>query len=59
MCKTRTLPKLLNVLLGLSTTATAVMVLTGMPPKTVVETALPWLLWLTNETVRSFLGNYH
>ncbi|HKA55618.1 MAG TPA: hypothetical protein VKJ47_18350 [Candidatus Binatia bacterium] len=58
MCKTRTLPKLLNVLLGLSTAATAVCVLAGAPMKTVMETALPWLLWLTNETVRSFLGNY-
>jgi len=58
MFKTSTLPKLLNVLLGISTAATAVFVLAGAPTKTVMETALPWLLWLTNETVRSFLGNY-
>jgi len=58
MFKTSTLPKLLNVLLGISTAATAVFVLAGVPMRTVAETALPWLLWLTNETVRSFLGNY-
>ncbi len=58
MFKTRTLPKMLNVLLGLSTTATAVFILAGVPTRAVVETALPWMLWLTNETVRSFLGKY-
>jgi len=58
MLKTRTLSRLLNVLLGLSTVATAVLILAGAPAKTVMETALPWLAWLTNETVRGFLGNY-
>jgi hypothetical protein len=58
MLKTRTLSRLLNVLLGLSTATTALFILAGVPTKTVMETALPWLVWLTNETVRSVLGNY-
>jgi hypothetical protein len=58
MLKTSILPRLLNVLLELFTTATVLFTLAGVPLKTVVETALPWLVWLTNETVHSFLGNY-
>jgi hypothetical protein len=58
MYKTRILQRSLNVLLGLSVTGTAVFVLTGVPLRVVMETALPWMLWLTNETVRSFLGKY-
>jgi hypothetical protein len=58
MDKTRILQRSLYVLLGLSVTGTAVFVLTGVPLRVVMETALPWMLWLTNETVRSFLGKY-
>ena len=58
MGKTRILQRSLSILLGLSATGTVVFVLTGVPLRAVMETALPWMLWLTNETVRSFLGKY-
>ena len=43
MFKTRTLSQLRRVLRELFTTATALFTFAGVPLKTVVETALPWL----------------
>ena len=58
MSKTRTLARLLSVLLELFTTATALFTLAGVPLQTVVEAALPWLRWLANGTARNVLGHY-
>src|SRR5262249_43034060 len=49
---------LLKVLLGLSLVVTPLGVLSGEPPKAVMTLAIPWMLWLTNELVWSFLGKY-
>jgi hypothetical protein len=58
MFRTRTLLRLLNALLGLSSVATVIFVLVGLPTKAVVAMAVPWALWLTNEIVCSVLGKY-
>ncbi len=58
MVSTRTLLRLLNALLGLSTAATVISILAGWPTKAVVAVAIPWVLWLTNEMVGSILGKY-
>ena len=56
--KTRTLRRLLKLLLGLSIVATPICVLVGEPKKAVVALAIPWMLWLMNELVWSILGKY-